>query len=204
MATLALAAAALFGTPAAGAASPRQVESTPALRIASFDAHGSGGWVLGVSASPGRGKGSPGSIGLTTHGPHHEEVDYIGLKAQVTPDGRIVANAPRLGRIAVGFEETSETVLDVHPRKGCTVEGRSTIRKGVFRGAIEFHGERGYTTVARRSARGEIVDIPREVCKRRKHRRRPPHQPGGDSRVEYLLAARRFPCEEVWRARKRA
>lgn len=185
IAALALATTALLGAPAAGAAA--KTESTPALRIASFDARGTGGWVLGVSA--GRVSKGPTGVAMTTHGPHHGEVSYIGVKGRLTADDRIVERWPGLGHIAVRFEETSKTVLSTHALKGCKVEGQAAILKGVFRGTIEFHGERGYTTVARRSARGEIVAIPREVCKRDKHPS-PPHEPATQPGIEFVLAGR--------------
>jgi hypothetical protein len=183
-----LSATALLGPAAARAATPR-TESTRPFELVSFEARGSGGWVLSVSASPARGK-APAAFGLETRGPHHEEVDYIGMKARTGADGSIEAKlADGRGRIAVRFHKTSETVLSVHARKGCTVQGKSAILKGVFRGTIRFHGERGYTTVARRSARGEIVLVPGETCPRPKHDD-PPLPPPSQTGAKYFLAGR--------------
>ena len=186
IAALALAAA-LVGAPVAGAAKP-QVQ--PAQRFVYFNARGSHGWRLQVTAIAASGRKARQPIGFFTRGPHHEEVQYVGAEGQATEDGVIEAKAPGLGRVAVRFEQTYETPVTFIPESGCKAEGKSASLKGVFRGTIKFHGEGGYTTVDRGRAPGHIEVVPREVCHQPKHHPQPPKETGGEAGIEYLSAGR--------------
>jgi hypothetical protein len=180
--------AALVETPAAGAATKTRVRPGESLVV--VDARGSNGWRLQVTALVPTGKTGRRPIGFFTRGPHHEEVQYYGAEGRATEDGLIAAKAPGLGRVAVRFEQTSETPVTDVPQRGCKVEGKGAMLKGVFRGRIELHGEGGYTTVERQSAPGWIeVSVP-EVCRRPKHRSKPPKQTAEEADIEYLSAGR--------------
>lgn len=161
-------AAALVGAGAAGAATKTKVH--PETRFAFIFAKGSNGWRLQITAqlAPGRR-----ALGFYARGPHHQEVSYVGVKGKATGDGTIEGTAPGVGRVAVKFERTSATQIRNIPQPGCQNDGKSAILRGYFRGTIEFHGEGGYTTVARSSARGEIDVGGKELCRRKKHRRQP-------------------------------
>ncbi|HYC80251.1 MAG TPA: hypothetical protein VEB65_00615, partial [Solirubrobacterales bacterium] len=68
---------------------------------------------------------------------------------------------PSVGRIAVKFDPTKVT------RKRRPEDCKShpsIVASGYFRGSIELHGERGYTTVSRKSARGRLVRSFRGPC----------------------------------------
>jgi len=182
----ALALLALAGASAAEAAKPA-VEVRPAERFAYITMPGSEGWHLQLSAVLGT-KG-PQSVGIFARGPHHEEVQYIGIEGRAAENGVIESNVPGLARVAVRFEQTSET--PVHFESGrCKIEGKGLDLKGIFRGTIAFHGEGGYTTIKRQSAAGRIEIKPREACPKPKHRPRPPKTTTEDLGVEYLLAGR--------------
>lgn len=178
--------AALLGAPSAGAAKPK-VEVIPGNRFAFISAPGSKGWHLQLSAVLGS-KGRN-TVGVFARGPHHQEVQYIGVKGRATKDGTIEAKVPGLVRISLRFEQTSESPIDFEAGH-CKVEGRSLSRKGIFRGTIAFHGEGGYTTVERRSAPGSIEVTPRQVCPKRKHQAESPPQASEGPGVELLLAGR--------------
>ncbi len=164
----------------------------PAQQIASFESRGSNGWKLQVTALTTDEKKIHQPIGIFTHGPRGGEVQYLGVLGSASVDGAITASVPGIGRVGVHFEQTKETTVIFHPQPGCKSEGRSATLKGYFRGTIEFHGERGYTMVNARSARGEIELIPTEVCRRPKHHPRHPGATADEAGVEFLSAVRNF------------
>jgi hypothetical protein len=172
---------ALVGAPKAGG-EVRPAQNTIFVMIPASD-----GWHLQLTALVGK-KGSK-QIGVYARGPHEEEVSYLGVKGHVTEDGTIEAKVPGLLHVAVRFEQTAETPVEFE-FQGCKAEGPASTRRGIFRGTIAFHGERGFTTVKSRSAHGQIDVDPRVRCPKPKH---PPHEPKQtleDLGVEYLNATR--------------
>lgn len=182
--------AALAGPAAAATGAPSKTRVRPEQRFADFTAHGTNGWRLQITAILASGRSDHRQIGFYTRGPHHEEVSYLGPKGRATADGEIVGTLPGLGRVAVRFEQTSETPVTFVPEKGCKAEGKSATLRGVFRGTIELHGEGGYTTVERQSAPGQIEVTPKQVCRLPKHHRPPPHETLEELNIEYLSAGR--------------
>ena len=148
----------------AGPAAKAKTRVHPEMTLISFHVPGTKGWRLSVSTEI-SGKAKRQKIGVEAHGPEDESVGYEGVHARVGADGTIAARLPGLGRIDVRFEQSHERAIEFIAPKNCTGDGPLVARRGLFRGTIEFHGERGYTEVARRSARGEILETPRQVCR---------------------------------------
>lgn len=182
--------AATLGAAAAANAASAKTEVRPEERDAFIFAKGSNGWRLQVTAVLASGKQARRQIGFYTRGPHHEEVAYLGPRGRATEAGEIVGRLPDLGRVAVHFEQTSETPVTFIPESGCKAEGKSATLKGIFRGTIELHGEGGYTTVERRSAPGQIEVTPKQVCRRPTRHPRPPKETAEEAGIEYLSAGR--------------
>jgi hypothetical protein len=187
----ALALVAALAGPGAAAGAPTKTRIRPEQRFAFVTARGTDGWRLQITAILASGKRARRQIGFFTRGPHHEEVAYLGPRGRATADGEIVGTLPGIGRVAVRFEQTSETPVTEVPERGCKAEGKGATLRGVFRGTIELHGEGGYTTIERRSAPGKIEVTPKEVCRRPKHDRRPPHETLEELNIEYLSAGRK-------------
>jgi hypothetical protein len=177
--------AALVGAPVAAAKAKARGEVQPAESFIFVMIPASNGWHLQLTAEVGK-KGSR-QVGVYARGPHEEEVGYLGVKGRVTEDGTIEAKVPGLVHVALRFEPTSETPVDLGI-EGCKLEGQALSLKGVFRGTIAFHGEGGYTTVKRRSAHGLIEVHPRATCPKRKHQPRPTKQEVEDLGLESLRA----------------
>jgi hypothetical protein len=193
---LALAAVTLLAVPAASTAKPHSRKHVhPGISIASFTAHGSNGWRIDVSAFT-KFEGKPSrSVSLSAERHRGESVFYQGIKAKVTESGDIAAKLPGLGRIAVKFDQASEKHLHAIPEEGCTAKDETVSREGFVRGVIKFHGERGYTTVERRSAPARIIESPAEVCNGPKFTPAPEHLPGEKEATEqtkYFLAGRKI------------
>lgn len=175
---------ALVGAPTASAGAKAGEEVEPAESFIFVMIPASNGWHLQLTAGVGE-KGSQ-SVGVYAQGPHGQEVSYLGVKAHVTEDGTIEAKVPGLIHVAVRFEQTSEKRFHLGI-DNCKVEGQARSLKGIFRGAIAFHGEGGYTTVKRRSAHGQIEVHPRATCLQPKHQ---PEKTLEDLGIEYLGAGR--------------
>ncbi len=102
-------------------------------------------------------------------------------------EGAIKAKLAGVGRIDVRFEQTRVTREAV----AGNCKGRASLtRHGLFRGTIEIRGEHGYTSVHRRSARGEITQSFRQVCDQGEFGGGE-REPGKYSHLENLFAGRR-------------
>lgn len=75
---------------------------------------------------------------------------------------RIRARFGKLGRVAVEFSPRERRGMKF---RRCP-DGGPPLEFGVFRGTIEFRGERGYTTVDARRARGVVLHPRRRPCRR--------------------------------------
>jgi hypothetical protein len=143
---------------------PASATAKPGFRIegpqrwSTFELPASNGYRIRVSAVPGGKKPYP-NINIFASKGQRYTVAY--LARGISEDGAIKAKLPGVGRIGVRFEQTGvtrEAVAD-------NCKGRAgLIRHGFFRGTIEIHGEHGYTSVHRDSARGEITQSFRQVC----------------------------------------
>jgi hypothetical protein len=103
---------------------------------------------------------------------------YI-VHSPATPDADIHARFPGVGLVSTHFEPSGST-----SRTPAICGGRPSIsQNGVFRGAIEFRGERGFTRVEADSARGYFFREPKESCKGKSHS-------GRSSKPSYSLTAR--------------
>lgn len=91
-----------------------------------------------------------------------EEVTYFFFGSKLRDD-RLRAHLPGVGRIDLRFREQSRSRED--PAPNCKGAGELT-RQGNFRGRIKLSGEHGFTQVDVRAVHGEIVDEPKQVCRR--------------------------------------
>jgi len=83
------------------------------------------------------------------------------VQGGLASDDSLDIHLPHVGRIAVEFDPT-RTMRRRLPA-GCT--GRASIvERGYFRGTIELHGERDFTTVDRSSARCRMVRSFQKSC----------------------------------------
>jgi hypothetical protein len=194
-----LALAALLAPTGALAAKPR-THVEPAQAMGNFTVRGTHGWQFQVDGLATAGRGS-GSVAVYASGPGRQQVAYQNLHASLAMDGTLDAALPGVGHIHVRFEETSREPVHIDHPKGCTGPSTGRIEHGIYRGSIELRGERGYTTVALRSARGELSTLPRQTCPlvKVKHLREREVEPeaapgseGGTGRIEDLLAERKW------------
>ncbi|MGA8745312.1 MAG: hypothetical protein WB507_05570 [Solirubrobacterales bacterium] len=109
---------------------------------------GSLGAFLGVSA---KGHGAPTSFGAASS-------TYIA-RGEASASS-IRAQFPGFGRVAVRFHPTGKVTR--LGSQGCGLASRA----GVFRGAVSFEGEGGYTDAHVHSARGEVVVPSPSHCSR--------------------------------------
>lgn len=130
-----------------------------------FTARGSNGYRITVSADFG-----PGSILLSAQGPSGDV--YYNAPAKVTKS-TIKAKLGRLGRISVRFRPSGKE-RRVRVSGPCSTglfgkERPHVVRSvlGSFVGMIEFHGERGYTTVSAQRVSGAIGDPASNTAKKR-------------------------------------
>lgn len=77
----------------------------------------------------------------------------------------IKAKFPGIGRISVRFEPQGSPQREPPFFSRCR-GGAAVTQRGLFVGTIEFHGERGYTSVTATRAPGEVATTEREICKR--------------------------------------
>jgi hypothetical protein len=118
-------------------------------------------------------EGSDGySVSVTGHGHHHVEVlatkgryfAFYRVRGSVSRD-HIDADLGRFGRVSVRFDGSVRPEPD--PFAG-ECSGRRPIHEtGLFRGAVEFRGEHGFTRVSARSVRGDLYRTFRQVCRLR-------------------------------------
>jgi len=119
---------------------------------------GSHGYRFEVEAHGGNG-GLPDFVTVSAaNGP--ASVRYL-VRGRLTGGDSLNVHLPRVGRIAVEFDRTGMTR---ERRPGDCKGSPSIVEHGFFRGTIEIDGERGYTTVNRRSARGLVIRSPRKTC----------------------------------------
>jgi hypothetical protein len=76
---------------------------------------------------------------------------------------RIEARLGSLGRISVRFVSSSRSQRRGSRSKRCT-DPFDLVQKGRFLGTIKFAGERGYTKVDSRGARGFVFGLPENPC----------------------------------------
>lgn len=119
-----------------------------------FSARASNGYTIDV-------EGSGRQVTLSASGPAGTAV-YI-VTGRVSSRG-IVADFGKQGRVDVEFRPSRRVRVEMPPRR-CKGEPRVT-RWGVFAGTIRFAGERGYTRLRLRRARGRTHRTPSWKCKR--------------------------------------
>lgn len=91
-----------------------------------------------------------------------EQVLYYLFNGQLRND-RMRAHLPGVGGIDLHFHERSRS--RENPAHNCKGPG-ALVRRGIFQGRFKLTGERAYTRVDVRAIHGEIVDEPRQVCRR--------------------------------------
>lgn len=144
---------AAIALPASAAAKPGYRVS-PHLHYAKAHAKGSNGYRLTILVFP--------DVFFVTASKGDQQVSYVPLNSQMRND-RLRAHLPGIGRIDLGFHERSRSRED--PAAGCKGKG-DLVREGIFRGKIKLTGELGYTRVDVHAVGGEIIDAPRQVCRR--------------------------------------
>jgi hypothetical protein len=162
-----IAAALLIAAPAAAAAPKSKTVTLSASGFSSFGVHGTNGWRVEVAANLNPRYTHHRNVTVYASRPDHETVDYL-LRGRVERDGTVDAKLPGIGRIDVRFEPTGSNRTFTTPQKGCKLEGKPTDLIGYFRGTIELHGEGGYTSVERTSARGDVSVFPAQTCVKKK------------------------------------
>lgn len=95
--------------------------------------------------------GSGPAVAISVRRPKHRDETVYVTRGRVTATS-IHATFPGLGRVAVGFHPAHPGVV-AGARCKDVLDGAA----GVFRGRIEFHGERGYTSVEAHRAKGHVV-----------------------------------------------
>ncbi len=96
-----------------------------------------------------------------------EQVLYLPFNSRLRDD-RMRAHLPGVGWIDLRFHERSRSREDT--ADNCKGLG-ALKRRGIFRGRVKLTGERDFTRVDVRAVQGEIVDEPRQVCRRAKRAR---------------------------------
>jgi hypothetical protein len=99
------------------------------------------------------------------------ELIVVRTRGQVNRNG-IAARFGDLGKISVRFRSEPGTADPTPPRRGSrgdpahNCHGRDPIlERGVFRGAIEFHGENDFTQIDAKAVPGRVERRFRRVCK---------------------------------------
>jgi hypothetical protein len=154
--------AALLALPAMTAAAVR-TQVKPRTTTSSFGLRGSGRYWVEVTAKSSGGKAPKVTVEAEKE---RYKVELVAVAYSVRGrwlgDGGFAAKLPGLGKVAVRFEQNEAQSGPVFP--GC--KGPKTrFRKGVYRGAIDFRGQRGFTVVHGRSAPGRIVETGRQTCR---------------------------------------
>ncbi|MDX6590353.1 MAG: hypothetical protein QOI84_1627 [Solirubrobacterales bacterium] len=116
-------------------------------------------------------EGSDGySVSVAGHGHRHVEVvvtkgryfAFYRVRGSVSHD-HIEADLGRFGRVSVRFDGSVRP--EPEPFAGKCSGRRPIHETGLFRGAIEFNGEHGFTRVSARSVRGDLYRTFRQVCR---------------------------------------
>ena len=152
LAVCAIAIAAL-SVPAAGSADPLPTVLPRSLAL-EMNLEGSGGYSVSVS-----GRGHRHVEVVATKGRYFA---FYRVRGSVSRD-HIEADFGRFGRVSVRFDGSVRPEPD--PFAGDCRGRRAIHETGLFRGTIEFNGERGFTRVAARSARGNLDRTFRQVCR---------------------------------------
>lgn len=189
-----LALAALLAAPAGALAAKTRTKVYPAQTMALLKAKGTHGWRVQIDAIAFGGRRGSEPVGVYASGPHHQTVSYQGFPSSFAKDGTLKAKLPGVGRIDLTFEATSHQTVHIDNPKSCTSAPTTVDSEGVFRGTIELHGEGGYTTVALRSAPGELSTYPRQTCRVRtfKRAREEAEAEGETAKFEDLYAEREW------------
>ena len=144
---------AAMALPASAAAKPGY-EVSPDLHYAEAQTKGSNGYRLLISGS------SDDATVIASKGT--SQVLYFSFKGGLRRD-RMRFRLPGVGRVDLRFHERSRS--RENPADNCKGPG-ALVRRGIFRGRIKIAGEQGYTHVDVRSARGELFDEPKQICRR--------------------------------------
>ncbi len=156
--------AALLAVPGAALAGGSKRYVQPAQTVAFASVKGTNGWRFQITGVTGfHSSGHP--IAVYANGPHRQSVVYQGFAGRLGKDGTITAKLPGVGRIDLSYEATKAHETKLPTTKRCSVSGGEVASSGVFRGTIELHGERGYSTVSARGAKGSLDSTPRAVCR---------------------------------------
>lgn len=174
MAVLAAALALASGS-TAEAARPNPDSPTQALQ---FHLRGSNGYRLDVDWSSGFATIS------AQRGRRQGVAIYLVRGRRLSPTG-FAARFPGLGRIAVRFQPRGRPAA-LPGFEGCR-EGTGTVRRGVFRGSIEFHGERDYTDMSANRVRGTQTSISRSACGAESDGADDQGESGGGGRSEFAI-----------------
>jgi len=145
--------------PTAATAGPGHF-ALPAMHSSEFTLPASNGYRLQVADTGGR------QIYLTARN-GGSSVIYEVQGRKTEKDG-IEARFLGVGRISVRFEQIGKT-KHAPPAGNCRGDGSDT-RHGVFRGAIVFNGEKGFSRAHASRARGTVHDSGKEICTREKER----------------------------------
>ncbi len=148
----------LAGILPASATADRGHFALPAMHSSEFTLPASNGYRLRVSNT------GDGQIYVTAEN-GGSMVNY-NVQGKRSKENGIEARLPGVGRISVRFEQHGKT-KHTPPSDNCTGNGSDTAR-GVFRGAIVFNGEKGFTRARASRARGTAHDSGKEVCAREK------------------------------------
>ncbi len=143
--------------PAPAMASPGHF-TLPATHHSEFTLPASNGYQLRVIESSNR------QISLTAKN-GSSSVTYQ-VRGRMTEQDQIEAKLPGVGRISMRFEQAGRT-KHAPPIDNCKGDGSDTER-GVFRGTIIFHGEKGFTRARAHRASGTVHDSAKEICAREK------------------------------------
>jgi hypothetical protein len=175
--------------PAAAAAKPHRIEQSASVET-EIHGQGTGGFEFALLTQEDHGDvllvSKPPSAGS------EETAAYFVLPHRGRTDFKADKLHARIGRLGTfsGRFKAGLTLIDA-PGEGCTGES-SSIEKGVFVGHFVFRGERGYTTVRSRRARGTVTRRGATSCPAPtppKHRR---HRPSRQSERQREREANRF------------
>jgi hypothetical protein len=144
---------ALVALPLCASAKPGYF-TAPRLHYAKIVLRGSNGYHLLIH-------GFPGNVDVSAE-KGNAEVGYYSSSGTFRHD-RVRAKLPGVGIVDLRFHEQSRSREET--ADDCTGPGELT-RSGFFKGRVRIEGERDYTRVDVRSARGKIFDDPKQTCHR--------------------------------------
>jgi hypothetical protein len=147
-----------------GAAAKVHYSKQPASVSAELHLRGTHGFRVSLYVSDGRSVIVSASKEVSKSG--SESVDYFTVHpngpAHAFDRGELNVRVGRLGRFHARFVPTSTKTEAAVP--GCKGEA-TTVEKGFFVGSLAFHGERDYTSVAARRARGTVTKTGAARCR---------------------------------------